>query len=148
MIQAGGRNRPGKVITFSVADALFGVDVLAVQEVNRMMEITPVPLAPDHVRGVINLRGKIVTVMDLAGRLGLPVNRAPDPRHVRNIIVHSQGELLGLRVDRVGDAFEMDWDEMAPPPGNVQGLSAGYFKGVLRQKENLVGVLDIEAVLR
>ena len=138
----------GKVVTFYINGALCGIDILTVQEVNRITDITQVPMAPDHVRGIVNLRGRIVTVIDL----GTCLSSTPSEQDIlggesRNIIVHSQGELVGLLVERVGEAIEVDWNEMMPPPGNLHGVRQGYFRGVFRRENTLIGVLDVEAVL-
>ncbi len=138
----------GKVTTFYVNGALCGIEILTIQEVNKVTDITPVPLAPDHVKGIINLRGKIVTLIDLGSRLGLSSNDADLLVGGRNIIVHSQGELIGLLVDRVGEALEVDWADMVPPPSNIQGVQGRYFKGVIKRDEGLIGVLDVEEVLK
>lgn len=140
--------RMGTVTTFYVGKTLFGIDILTVQEVNKLKEITPVPLAPDYVAGIINLRGKIVTVIDLGKRLGLFSGFADD-RVIpgRNIIVHYGGELIGLMVSGIGEAVAVDWNLMDPPPGNLRTIQGNFFKGVIKQAGHLIGVLDVEAVL-
>ncbi len=140
--------RMGTVTTFYVGNALCGIDILTIQEVNKLMDITPVPLAPDHVSGIINLRGKIVTVIDLGRRLGLlSGDDTVGCFSGRHIIVHSQGELIGFMVTRIGEAIAVDWNHMDPPPGNLRGINGNFFKGVLKQAHSLIGVLDVEAVL-
>ena len=143
-------SRMGAVTTFYVGNALCGIDILAIQEVNKLMDITPVPLSPDYVSGIINLRGRIVTVIDLGRRLGLLCddgNTTCGCFSGRHIIVHFQGELIGFMVTRIGEAIAVDWNQMDPPPGNLRGVSGNFFKGVLKQGHGLIGVLDVEAVL-
>lgn len=147
MMEAVNFGVPGKVITFYVGGILCGIDILAIQEVNRITDVSPVPLGPDHVRGIINLRGRIVTVIDLAHRLGFSSFDQECRRGERNIIVHTQGELVGLVVEQVGEAVAVNWREMVPPPGNIKGEDGDFYKGVFRRETGLIAVLDVAAVL-
>ncbi|WP_459915595.1 chemotaxis protein CheW [Desulfocicer niacini] len=140
--------RMGTVTTFYVGTALCGIDILTIQEVNKLMDITPVPLAQDYVAGIINLRGKIVTVIDLGKRLGLFSGAGNVPVVPgRNVIVHYRDELIGLMVTAIGEAIAVDWNLMDAPPGNLRGVQGNFFKGVIKQAGHLIGVLDLEAVL-
>lgn len=131
--------------TFMMGDALFGIDILHIQEINRQYEMTPVPQAETCIKGILNLRGRIVTVMDLGLRLGLkPVKRSGNNR---NIIVNSGGEYIGLMVDRIGDVHTADERELDPPPSNVNGAGGRYFKGVLKTGDALIGILDLDEVV-
>lgn len=131
--------------TFYLDDLLFGVDIASVQEINRQVEITPVPHAPEHVRGVINLRGEVATVIDLRTVLGLPP--AEDSRDARNLIVHSQGEAIGLWVDRISDILTVRSDLVSSPPANVDGIDGKFFQGVHTLEKDIVVLLDVEQVL-
>ncbi|MCA9240864.1 MAG: chemotaxis protein CheW [Planctomycetales bacterium] len=131
--------------TFYLGDMLFGVDISSVQEINRQVDITPVPHAPKHVRGVINLRGEVATVIDLRTVLGLPPSEVG--RDTRNLIVHSQGEAIGLWVDRISDILTVKVDDICTPPANVDGIDGKFFQGVHAMKDNIVVLLDVEAVL-
>jgi len=87
--------------TFFVGGALCGINILNIQEINKHFEITKVPQAPDYIEGILNLRGRIVTIIDLGKKLGLaPVNRSKDSR---NIIVNSEDEHIGLLIDSISD---------------------------------------------
>ncbi len=134
-----------ELCTFYIGDHPFGVDILKVQEINKKPPITTVPQSRDYIVGVMNLRGQIVTVIDLAAKLGL-ASAAPG-RENRAIIVHSQDEYVGLMVDRIGDVIPVNTAQMEPPPANIDGVLGKYAQGVLKTKEGLIGVLDIEAVL-
>jgi purine-binding chemotaxis protein CheW len=148
---------PMKLCTFFIGDRPFGVDILKVLEINKNRTITPVPRAPESVVGVMNLRGRIVTVIDLAGKLGLSGNdlgrdtgdeSAEDSgARGRTIIVRSREEHIGLRVDRVGDVVPVRPADVAPPPVHIDGVLGKFTEGVLRQDGILIGILDIEAVL-
>jgi purine-binding chemotaxis protein CheW len=145
----GNRNQPAaepmKLCTFFIGDRPFGVDILKVLEINKNRTITAVPRAPDSVIGVMNLRGRIVTVIDLARRLGLPGDSSGDGS--RTIIVHSRDEHIGLRVDRIGDVVPAPPEAVVPPPVHIDGALGAFTGGVLKRDGMLVGILDIEAVL-
>jgi purine-binding chemotaxis protein CheW len=131
--------------TFYVEHMLLGVDIRVVQEINRQSEITKVPHAPDYVRGVINLRGDVATVVDLRTILGLP--RTESSRQTRNLIVHHRGESIGLLVDRISDILTLRADEIDPPPTNVDGVGGRLMSGVYTLDSEIVVLLDIDEVL-
>lgn len=131
--------------TFYVGDLLMGVDIRLVQEINRQLDVTAVPNAPSHVRGVINLRGEVSTVIDLRTILGLP--EAEETRDTRNLIVHSQGEAIGLWVDRISDILTVGSDEISPSPSNVDGVDGKFFLGVHTLETEICVLLDVEQVL-
>lgn len=131
--------------TFHVGDLLLGVDIRIVQEINRQLDITPVPGAARHVCGVINLRGEVATVVNLRSVLGLPA--AERNRDTRNLIVHSQGEAIGLLVDRIGDILTVRPDEVSDPPSNIEGVDSRFFSGVHTLDTDLCVLLDVEQVL-
>ncbi len=132
--------------TFYVGDALYGMDILKIQEINKQMEMTSVPQSPDYVKGILNLRGRIVTVIDLSKKLGLAA--AGSSEDARNIIIKSQNEQIGLLVDRLGDVVEASWDSVEPPPASLNELQGKLFQGVYKTGNTLVGILDMEEVLR
>jgi purine-binding chemotaxis protein CheW len=134
-----------ELTTFYVGDALCGMDILHVQEINKHMDITTVPQAPDCVMGILNLRGQIVTIIDLGKKLGLHSD-APDDDS-RNIIVNSGGEYIGLNVQRISDVVHADWETVEPPPANIGGVQGKYFDGVYKTEDSLVGILNVEAVM-
>lgn len=131
--------------TFHVGDLLLGVDIRVVQEINRQVDVTRVPNAPPHVRGVINLRGEVATVIDLRTVLGLPA--AEMTRDTRNLIVHSQGEAIGLWVDKIADIVAVAEADVLPTPANVSGVDGKFFLGVSPQASKLIVLLDVERVL-
>jgi purine-binding chemotaxis protein CheW len=131
--------------TFYVGRMLLGVDIRVVQEINRQSEITNVPHAPEYVRGVINLRGEVATVVDLRTILGLP--KAERSRQTRNLIVHHGGESIGLLVDRISDILTLRADEIDPPPTNVDGVAGRLMSGVYTLDSEIVVLLDIDEVL-
>ena len=134
-----------EMATFYVGEALCGMDILNVQEINKLMDMTTVPQSPDYVMGILNLRGQIVTIIDLGKKLNLGQTDLNDTS--RNIIVNSKGEYIGLLVSRISDVVEADWDKVEPPPANIGGVQGTFFKGVFKTKERLIGILDVEKVL-
>jgi purine-binding chemotaxis protein CheW len=134
-----------ELATFYVGEALCGMDILKVQEINKLMEMTSVPQAPDYVMGILNLRGQIVTIIDLGKKLGLETTEVDES--CRNIIVNSKGEYVGLLVSRISDVVDANWDKVEPPPANIGGVQGRYFKGVFKTDSRLVGILDVEKVL-
>ncbi len=135
-----------EVSTFYVGDALYGMDILKIQEINKQMEMTSVPQSPDYVKGILNLRGRIVTIIDLSKKLGLTATGSSED--ARNIIIKSQNEQIGLLVDRLGDVVQASWDSVEPPPASLNELQGKFFQGVYKTGNTLVGILDMEEVLR
>ena len=138
-------NRTVEMATLYVGKALCGMDILNVQEINKLMDMTTVPQAPDYVMGILNLRGQIVTIIDLGKKLNLGNTELSEMS--RNIIVNSKDEYIGLLVSRISDVVEADLDKVEPPPANIGGVQGKFFKGVFKTKERLIGILDVERVL-
>ncbi len=139
-------NRMLELATFFIGDALCGIDILNIQEINRQMEVTWVPQAPDYVQGVLNLRGRIVTVIDLGKKLGLsPIKPYKDNR---NIIIDSEDEHIGFMVDRISDVLLAESNKIEPAPANIGGVQGRFFKGVFKTQNSLIGVLNIDEILK
>jgi purine-binding chemotaxis protein CheW len=133
------------VATFLLGGAAFGISAVHVQEVVRVGDITPVHHASSYVVGIRNLRGRIVTVVDLRVRLGLGV--AAMGSDSRILIVDWQGEPVGLLVDSVADTISVEPAGIVPAPPNVHQIQGQYVRGVCRSGERLVALLDPAAVL-
>ncbi len=131
--------------TFYVGELLLAIDIRVVQEINRQIDITPVPNAPKQVRGVINLRGEVATVIDLRTILGLEKIEAT--HDTRNLIIQSQGEAIGLWVDKISDILTINVEEISPAPANVGGVEGKYLKGVYTMENAIAVILDIDQVL-
>ena len=131
--------------TFYVGDALCGMDILKIQEINKLMEMTEVPQAPDYVLGILNLRGQIVTIIDLGKKLGLSSTKKNNG--ARNIIVNADGEYIGLLVEKISDVEHADLEKIEPAPANIGGVQGKYFKGVFKTESQLIGILDVDKVL-
>ncbi len=132
-------------ITVHVGDMLLGVDIAVVDEIIRYVEPTLVPHAPPIVRGVLNLRGEVITVLDFAMMLGLPA--AEGSRQSRIVIVRFHGERIGLCVDRVGDVVNITSDDLDTTPCNIDASHAPFVRGAYQLPEGIIAILDIESVL-
>lgn len=131
--------------TFYVGNLLLGVDIRQVQEINRQLDVTNVPQAPSCVRGVINLRGEVTTVIDLRTVLGL--DQADVTRSSRNLIVNSGGESIGFLVDRISDILTLSSDQISPAPTNIKGVQGKYFLGVHTLESEILVLLNVEEAL-
>ena len=132
--------------TFYVGGALCGINILNIQEINKNFEITRIPQASDYIEGILNLRGRIVTIIDLGKKLGLaPVGK---DKNNRNIIVNSEDEHIGLMVDSIADVVLARKDAIEPAPSNIGGVQGKFFQGVLKTEKQLIGILDIDEVLK
>lgn len=134
-----------ELATFLVGDALCGMDILKIQEINKHIEMTRVPQAPDYVMGILNLRGEIVTIIDLGKKLGLKSTDLGD--NTRNIIVNSNGEHIGLMVEQIRDVVQADQEKTEASPANIGGVQGKFFTGVLKTENRLIGILDVDKVL-
>jgi purine-binding chemotaxis protein CheW len=133
-------------VSCRVDDLLLGVELSRVREINRTVEVTPVPRTPASVRGLVNLRGELVTVLDLRYLL----TRQPTQlqRRTRNVILQTEAEPVGLLVDQVGDVVESSSGQLEPVPFEVRGIDAGMFTGVMQLESGLLVILDLGAVVR
>ncbi len=132
--------------TFYVGGALCGINILSIQEINKNFEITRVPQASEYIEGILNLRGRIVTIIDLGKKLGL--ESASKDKDNRNIIVNSEDEHIGLLVDSIADVVLAHRDDIEPAPSNIGGVKGKFFQGVLKTEDKLIGILDIDEVLK
>jgi purine-binding chemotaxis protein CheW len=128
--------------TFYLNKLLFGVELKSVQEVIRLLELTKVPLAPAVVSGLINLRGQIVTAVDLRRRLEL--EPAVPGLLAMNVVVHSEDGAVSLLVDEIGDVLEVDESTFELPPETLRGSVRNMLLGVHKLNDRLMLVLDTE----
>jgi purine-binding chemotaxis protein CheW len=126
--------------TFRVGNLLFGVDVHEVQEIIRSQHLTPVPLAPEVVRGLMNLRGQIITAIDLRRRLGVTTTVAESD--VMNIVVALDAEKASLLVDSVGDVIKVSRDTFEETPPTIGGRIRELAQGVFKLPDGLMLVLN------
>lgn len=135
-----------KVIVFALGQEEYGVEVEKVRTIERMLHMTRVPKTPPFVKGVINLRGVVVPVIDLRGRFGLPEQDYTDNTR---IILVAVGEMeVGLIVDMANDVIDVDMDTIQDPPEIVGGIRAKYLRGVaMIGEERLLVLLNLQEVL-
>jgi purine-binding chemotaxis protein CheW len=128
--------------TFRLGGYLFGIEVMKVQEVLRYQRMTAVPLAPPEIAGLINLRGQIVTALDLRARLRLPPR--PADRLPMNVVVRTPEGPLSLLVDEIGDVIELSEDSFERPPATLTGPARVLVQGAHKLATRLMLVLDVE----
>lgn len=134
-----------QLVTFRIGEEEFGVDILAVQEIIRTMAITKVPKAPDFVEGVINLRGKVIPIVDLRKRFGMPP-RDTD-KHNRIIVIETGAIIVGFMVDSVSEVLRIPAGTIEAPPAVVSGLESDYIDGVGKLDDRLLIMLDLDRLL-
>lgn len=134
-----------QLVTFSIGEEEFGVNILKVQEIIRTMEITKVPRAPEFVEGVINLRGKVIPIIDLRRRFGL----APKghDKNTRIIVIEINNVIVGFVVDAVSEVLRIPASTVEPPPPVVAGVESDYISGVGQLQDRLLIMLDLDKLL-
>ena len=132
-------------VTFIIKDQMFGIPVLQVQDILTPTTIASVPLAPPEVKGSINLRGRIVTVIDVRVRLGL--EKREDTNESMGVTIEHQHELYTLLVDKVGDVIGLSNDLYESNPGTLDSLWREFASGVFRLEGKLMVILDVERLL-
>lgn len=134
-----------QLVTFRLGNEEFSLDILRVQEIIRHMELTRVPKTPDFVEGVINLRGRVIPVLDLRRRFGLPADAKTS--ETRIIVVDVDNKTVGLKVDAVSEVLRLPADTVEPAPAIVTGAESDYIKGVGKLDGRLLILLDVERIL-
>ena len=140
----------GKYLSFNLSQESYGVAVLKVREIIRLQEITPLPKAPHFIKGIINLRGKIIPVIDLSMRFGMaPIEH---DEHTCIIVVQirkSKGEekFVGLLVEAVQEVVQISTDDIEPPPDFGSGIQLDYLQGMSKSKHGVCTLLNVEAIV-
>jgi purine-binding chemotaxis protein CheW len=145
---AEGNKRSGDAsdyVTFVIAGQLFGIPVLKVQDVLASCEVTRIPLAPPEIAGALNLRGRIVTAIDVRLRLGLAAREGAGED--MSIVVDQGGELYSLMVDEVGEVLSLDPKGFQRNPPTLDPRFREYSNGIYRLKDRLLVVLDVDGLL-
>lgn len=153
-----------KYISFNIGELLFGLDILLIKEINTKLEITPVYHVAEYVIGMSNLRGQVITILDLNRRLNLTDTERRDrgkiivvktedeiSHHLRTgqLNDHSTADKVGLMVDEIGDVVEIADDSIQPPPANFKQLETRFIKGIHQSKvyDSLQVILNLETCL-
>ncbi len=133
--------------SFYLDDTLCGINIDQVQEINENLQITRVPTSPEYVTGIMNLRGQIVTIINLSMKLGFKPSEIK--KQSRVIITTSKGEFIGLLVDKIADVITAKEKLIAKPPSNIKGAQGTYFIGILHTSDNeLMALLNIDTILK
>jgi purine-binding chemotaxis protein CheW len=134
-----------QLVSFVVSGELFAVDVLCVQEINRMMSLTRIPQPPEGVEGIIYLRGAIIPVLHLGKQFGMPC--ADQSEQTRIIVMDIQGKTVGLIVDAVQEVVRIAQSQLAPPPQLNTTLDENYVTGVAELDDRLLIILDLDKLI-
>lgn len=140
-----------QLVSFVCGEVLAGLDLADVQEINRIDNIAVVPESPGHISGVINLRGEVITMIDLNELLD--PRSGDDPFFVErpsrhNVFVRHQGEVIGLVTDGVSDIVQIETSSIEPPPANIRDSQSGFFRGVYPTvNDDLMMILDLSEIL-
>lgn len=139
-------NRTSDFLTITIADQIFGIPILQVQDVLGAQHVTKVPLAPPAVAGSLNLRGRIVTAIDVRACLGLPP-KVKDNSQEMSVVVENQNELYSLMIDKVGDVMSLDQQDYEKSPSTLDPQWRDVSQGIYRLKDKLLVVLDVPRLL-
>ena len=134
-----------QLVTFEIGEEEFGIDILKVQEIIRTMAITKVPNSPPHVEGVINLRGKVIPVIDLRSRFMMDYRQHDN--QTRIIVVDLHRMVIGFVVDGVSEVLRIQSSTVEPPPPVVSGIESEYIKGVGKLDNRLLILLDLDKLI-
>lgn len=134
-----------QLVSFKIGEEEFGVDILKVQEINRMLEITQVPNSPEFVEGIINLRGKVIPVIDL--RIKLNMVKKEYDSNTRVVVVEVNNRVVGFIVDEVSEVLRIPKSITEPPPALVSGISSEFITAVGKLENRLLILLDLEKIL-
>jgi len=134
-----------QLVSFNIDNEEFGIDILKVEEIIRVISITKIPNAPDFIEGVINLRGKVIPVIDLRTRLN-KIRKSHD-NNTRVIVVEVSGKTVGFLVDSVKEVLRIPKNITEPPPSMVSGVNSEYITAIGKLEDRLLILLDLEKVL-
>lgn len=127
------------LITFYLGDMLFGIYAEKVMEINKDLEITPVPLSDSYILGIMNLRGQILTVIDLAKKINFQIETHPK----LNLIVRNQDEAVSFLIERISDIMEVPLVKLEEPPEKIEGLDKEYVEKIYQLPDRLLIILNV-----
>ncbi len=134
-----------QLVSFMIDKEEFGVNILYVQEINRMFQITKVPNAPYFVDGVVNLRGRVIPVIDLRTKLG--IERKEHDKNTRIVVVEVAGKTVGFIVDAVKEVLRIPTSITEAPPEIVTGINSEFIMAVAKLEDRLITLIDLEKIL-
>ena len=135
-----------QVVIFQLGDEEYGIPILAVQEIIRPQVPTKIPKAPQFIKGIINLRGQVIPIVDLAGRFGLTA--ATTTQEQRFVVVEVEGNTVGIIVDSVSEVLAVSGENIKPPMEGFQSFDTKFISGILTLEERLIILLDIEKLFK
>ena len=135
----------GKFLTFILGNEVYGIEILKAREIIGLMDITTVPQTPEYMKGVINLRGKVIPVIDLRLKFGMPEEEHTQETCV--IVVEVNNTSLGIIVDSVSEVSDINGREIEDAPSFGQGIDTSFIMALGKVKDKIIILLDIEAVL-
>ena len=139
------KNVEGKYLTFFLSNEEYGLEILKVREIISVMEITSVPQTPDFIKGVINLRGKVIPVVDLRLKFGMPETEYT--KETCTIVVDVQGLQMGIVVDTVSEVLDIAESDIEPPPAFGSTIKTDFILGMGKVKEEIKILLSIDKIL-
>lgn len=145
MTETNTLSKSVELLTFKLSEQEYSLDIMCVREIRGWTQATPLPHSPIYMKGVINLRGAVLPVMDLAQRLGLPVTEHTDRNVI--IVVKHEDTLAGLLVDAVSDIIALTEEDMQPPPDAAAGLSQGVIKSLTLIEDRMIRTLDLSQLV-
>lgn len=143
--QSASASQQLQLVSFTVGEELFAVDILRVQEINRMMALTKVPQSPPGVEGVINLRGRIIPVLDLRVQFGFP--QIEQSEQTRIVVIEISGNTIGFVVDSVREVMRIPASIVEPSPQMGSSIDSSYVSGVAKLEDQLLILLELENLL-
>jgi purine-binding chemotaxis protein CheW len=135
------------MVGFSAGDEQFCIDILMVQEIIRMVDITKIPNAPEYVEGIINLRGKIIPILDFKKRCNLVRETECSNQHKRIVVAAIGERTVGLVVDKVSQVLKLEQASISATPDVVKGFNSDFISGVGKDGEKLLILLDLEKLI-
>lgn len=141
----GGDGALLQLVTFTLGEEEFGVDILRVQEIIRMMPVTRVPAAPAFVEGIINLRGKVIPVIDMRARFALRAGDADEKTRI--MVVEMEGRVAGFIVDSVSQVLRLPASTVEAPPAVIEGGGSDFIRGVGKLEGRLLLLVDLDLLL-
>ena len=148
MAVAGLDKKVGKYLTFRLSNEEYGLEILKVQEINGMMKVTHIPRTPDFIRGVINLRGKVIPVLELRRKFGMESHNDDDKTCIIVVRLQDQDSItMGLIVDEVSEVLDIKDEQIEPPPQFGSSINTDFILGMGKIGDKVVSLLDIDQVL-
>lgn len=133
-----------QIVCFKIGKEEYGLDILKVQEILKLPKVTRLPKSAEYIMGVIDLRGKVIPIIDLAKRFRIDEGKESLER--RAIVVDIRNKKVGLAIDSVSHVIKVDQKDIEPPPPIVKGISGRYITGIAKLQDGFVIVLDIEQI--